>query len=458
LEQGTAGAPAHPLALIRRSRGWSYQELARVVAENARQLGVPMAARREKVWRWEHWGVVPEPDSQRALARALGVPLRELDARPWPGWLPAGPALPTGLPWTAEGALTALRALLDDDVTRDHPAADGAALREAVAEAREALTSVPPGPPEDTRREEPGTVAWLRAGMAGLRRLDDHLGGAAVRHRVGADLRIVADLLGRATRPPVELHRTAAELAELGGWAADDTGAPGSAQRHFLTGLRAAHAAGDLPLAAAILSGLGVQSLPPGHAVDGDTAGRARDALVAADAADAVAAGATAAGAAGPRTLAMLAARRARVLGVLGEEDACRAALAEAGRLLAAADAPEPSWVGWFDDAQLDAHAGLALLALGRPREALPRFERALAGLDPAFPRDRCACTVAAATACARDGDQEGGWALAGAASRMAETLASPRLSAALDALRQELTDASPTAAAPAAGSAPHSA
>jgi tetratricopeptide (TPR) repeat protein len=486
LEQGTAGASAHPLALIRRSRGWSYQELARVVAENARQLGVPMAARREKVWRWEHWGVVPEPDSQRALARALGVPLRELDARPWPRWLPAGPALPTGLPWTAEGALTALRALLDEEPAAG-AAADGDALRDAVAEVLGALplgagsvvvpdpgpgpASAPgldsasgpaPAPDEVPRREEPETVAWLRAGMGGLRRLDDHLGGAAVRHRVEADLRIVAGLLGRGGTLP-SLHRsallrTAAELAELGGRAAADAGQAGAAQRYFLTGLRAAHAAGDPALAAVLLSGLSLESLPGGEAGAAGDAGDedTRAALAVAEAADAVAADAVAGGAASPRLPALLAARRARVLAALGEEAACRAALDEAERALAAADgAQEPSWIGWFDAAQLSAHAGLALLALGRPQEASPYLERALDGLGPAYPRDRCAYTVAAATARVRGGDAEGGRALAVAAARMAGHLESPRLSAALDALEQELAELSPTAPAPAAGAPP---
>lgn len=135
----------HPLTHLRHSRGWSYQDLARLVADHARALGVPMAARREKIWRWEHWGVVPERDSQRALARALGVPERELDLRHWPAWLPAHDGVPGDLPWTPDGSLAALRTLLDEG-TRDDwdgPVADGAALREAVAQWRAAMPSVP---------------------------------------------------------------------------------------------------------------------------------------------------------------------------------------------------------------------------------------------------------------------------------------------------------------------------
>src|SRR5690242_7248373 len=129
-------ASTHPLAYVRRRHGWSYQDLARVIADHAKALGVPMAARREKVWRWEHWGVVPEADSQRALARALGIPARELESRPWPRWLPSHGGMPDGLPWTVEGSRTALAALLDDAVAdpRGFPIADGPALLDAIAD------------------------------------------------------------------------------------------------------------------------------------------------------------------------------------------------------------------------------------------------------------------------------------------------------------------------------------
>lgn len=79
----------HPLAAVRAERGMSYQALARAVAKVAReQLGVfNMAAERQKIWRWENKGVVPDPLSQRALAVLLGVPVSAMTAEPWPAWL-----------------------------------------------------------------------------------------------------------------------------------------------------------------------------------------------------------------------------------------------------------------------------------------------------------------------------------------------------------------------------------
>lgn len=300
-----SAASTHPLAYIRRRHGWSYQDLARVIADHARALGVPMAARREKVWRWEHWGVVPEADSQRALARALGIPAREVDARPWPRWLPAHGGMPDGLPWTTEGSLTALASVLDDAAgdPRGFPIADEQALLDAIADwdaagaedarhrgmvARDRVPAQATGP-VGPLVVDGASLDWLEAGVTGLRRLDDRLGGAAVRHRVEADLRLVSGLLrrelpGRGGRGAVQrLLRVAADLAQLGGWSATDAGRHGAAQRHYLTGLRLAHSAGDRPLAAAVWGGLALQSV---------IADRPRDALAAAEAAVRAAGGA----------------------------------------------------------------------------------------------------------------------------------------------------------------------
>jgi hypothetical protein len=80
--------PPHPLELVRGQRGWSYEQLARIVACRARELGVAnMAMERQKIWRWEHRGVVPDELSRRALARELGVPDELVAAQPWPEWL-----------------------------------------------------------------------------------------------------------------------------------------------------------------------------------------------------------------------------------------------------------------------------------------------------------------------------------------------------------------------------------
>jgi hypothetical protein len=438
-------ASAHPLAYVRRRHGWSYQDLARVIADHARALGVPMAARREKVWRWEHWGVVPEADSQRALARALGIPPGELESRPWPRWLPAPGGMPDGLPWTAEGSMSALATLVDDggSDSRGFPITDEQGLLDAIADwdAAEAETAGGRGPAverqDDTDDPEgadlpagvDGTVAtWLEAGALGLRRLDDRLGGGAVRHRVEADVRLVCGLLCRgagsaATR--TRLLRVAADLAQLGGWAATDTGRHSAAQRHYLTGLWLAHTAGDRSMAVGLWGGLALQTV---------TAGRPQEAVAAAEAA------VRAAGGAPPVVRALAASRLGRAHAALGAERAFRRAAAEAERQLDAAGAdPGPPWLYWFDRAELVAQIGQSLLDLGLAAEAGPLLERALATQDPAFLRDRGLYSARAAEARALNGDLEGARTLGREAARLARQCDSHRLAAALDALKPHL-------------------
>jgi tetratricopeptide (TPR) repeat protein len=440
-------ASTHPLAYVRRRHGWSYQDVARVIAEHARALGVPMAARREKVWRWEHWGVVPEADSQRALARALGIPAHEVDARPWPRWLPAHGGMPDGLPWTTEGSLTALASVLDDAAAdpRGFPIADERALHDAIADWDTAGAQDAGHRAARTRERVPAQAGhaagpslvddsaldWLEAGVAGLRRLDDRLGGAAVRHRVEADLRLVSGLLrrgqpGRGGRPAqLRLLRVAADLAQLGGWAATDSGRHGAAQRHYLTGLRLAHSAADRPLAVAVWGGLALQSV---------IADRPRDALAAAEAA------VRAAGGAPPAVRALAAVRLARAHAAAGAEGACRRAAAEAERQLDAAGAdPGPPWLYWLDAAEITAQHGLSLLALGRAAEAAPLLDRALEQQGPAYVRDRSLYAARAAEAHALNGDRDGALTLGREAARLSRHCGSPRLAAALDALKARL-------------------
>jgi hypothetical protein len=528
----SAAASTHPLAYVRRRHGWSYQDLARVIADNARILGVPMAARREKVWRWEHWGVVPEADSQRALARALGIPARELELRPWPRWLPAHGGMPDGLPWTTEGSLTALTALLDNGAgdPRGFPIADEQALLDAIADwdaagaegtavgtaagsgteagsgvasgvgtgpgggsgvsasvagaahgavhgaarsgvhggARGSAHGAPHGPSTAATAQRwddpapgvrPGRVPrqavaaralpdnavdataaavvdgpvieWLEAGVLGLRKLDDRLGGAAVRHRVEADLRMVRGLLHRGQHERAQaprLLRVAADLAQLGGWAATDTGRHGAAQRHYLTGLRLAHSAGDRSLAVALWGGLAL------HAV---IAGQPRDAVAAAEA------GVRAAGGAPPAVRALAASRLSRAHAAVGADGPARRAIAEAERQLDVAEKePGPSWLYWFDAAELAAQSGQSLLDLGHAHEAGPLLERALARQGASYVRDRCLYSARAATARALIGDPEGARGLGREAARLSRYCGSPRIADALDALKLRLDTA----------------
>jgi tetratricopeptide (TPR) repeat protein len=230
--------------------------------------------------------------------------------------------------------------------------------------------------------------------------------------------------LGRGAqcgRTEARLLRVAADLAQLGGWAATDTGRHDAAQRHYLTGLRLAHGCGDHALAVALWGGLTLQSV---------IAGRPHDAAAAAEAA------VRAAGGAPPVVRALAASRLARAHAAQGAEGAFRRAAAEAERQLDLAGSdPGPPWLYWLDEAELAAQNGQSLLDLGRPYEARPLLERALAVQDPVYVRDRALYCARAAQARALTGDLEVARALLREAAALSRMCASPRLTAALDAL-----------------------
>ncbi|MFB8062477.1 hypothetical protein ACFC6U_40740, partial [Kitasatospora purpeofusca] len=68
----------HPLTLLRTSLGHSQSAYAQLIAKTHAQLGFgQMAARREKVSRWESGRIVPELTAQYAMAHVHRVPAGE---------------------------------------------------------------------------------------------------------------------------------------------------------------------------------------------------------------------------------------------------------------------------------------------------------------------------------------------------------------------------------------------
>src|SRR5262245_41707753 len=93
----------HPLAALRSRAGYTHGEYARLIAETHAELGFGhMAARREKVSRWEAGRAVPERTAQLAIAHIHAVPKEDVDRLVWPDWLHLayGDARQLELPWT----------------------------------------------------------------------------------------------------------------------------------------------------------------------------------------------------------------------------------------------------------------------------------------------------------------------------------------------------------------------
>jgi tetratricopeptide (TPR) repeat protein len=337
-----------------------------------------MAAERQKVWRWEHRGVVPDRVSQLALAAELGVSGEMIDSHPWPAWLPTGDIVRTDYPWDTTGSSTSLvdvvRDALNDRrgfLTLTGEGIVALAIEWLGLEPARLASAVSGG------RVDVSVINRIEHNIPGLRFMDAHLGGESVRRVVDAELGIVTDLLAECSyteRVGRRLHAIAAELARFAGWASFDAGYHNAAQRYWVSALHAAHAAGDRAVGANTLKTMSLQCL------DFD---RPRDAL---DLADAAVAGTR--GSSG-RTGSMLEMRRARAHAALGDMPACTRALVSAERAFARVRPDEPSWASYFDDAEYHAQIGSCYIDLGMLPAADRWLGRALELHPASRARDR---------------------------------------------------------------------
>lgn len=431
----SAGRPfIHPLSLIRAEHGWTYQDVVDVVA---RRVG-NMSARREKAWRWEHRGVIPDRETQIALADELGVPHALLRSLGWPGWLPVGEL--DGLPvaWTPQGCVAVLDAtagFASRDRRGFHLSAGGAIA--AVARRWQSLGDSQTADPPPAAVSGGGTVTGLEQRLPSLRLLEMSLGGGRIRAVSDAELRLVTDLLLRATDHDGSVPRlfaVAAELGRLAGRAAWETGHQAAAERYFLAGLSAAHAAADRALGGHLLSGLGLQLL---------YGGRIQEAAVV------IAAARDGAGPVPARVTALLTLRQARAEAALGLADACDAHLGTAAAAMARAPhEPSPCWADAFDEAEYAGQVAACHLALGRPAAADPWLGRALAAMGPDRDAGRARCLLLRAQAAIGLADHERAATLLREAGATVARLDSPRTRRDLEALRQCLSDARRTAGA----------
>ncbi|MFD8085724.1 hypothetical protein ACFV4F_28950 [Kitasatospora sp. NPDC059722] len=283
---------AHPLALIRAAEGLSPSEYARIVARTHAELGFgQMAARREKVHRWESGRTVPEPTAQLAMAHHHGVPAPEVHRLGWPHWLHLviGDAVLLDQPYTAAGAALALNSALHLPKA-PCPAAlllTGAALathlRTALVRATTDADRNPDGTgPHDTSPHDTGPhgtgpsaeqLRWIGARTSALERHESgtYLPTAALYGAAHAEHRLVVRLIGAhghdgpAAR---RLFRFAARTALVCAWLSSALGEETRAERHNLTAVRAAAAAAEPDLAAVATARLAARHVVGGDPVD----------------------------------------------------------------------------------------------------------------------------------------------------------------------------------------------
>lgn len=396
-------ACAHPLTFVRAQRGWSYQKLARVVAKRARDLGEGnMAAERQKVWRWEHRGVVPDRVTQLALATELGVPTDRLDSHPWPTWLPTGDNVRTNYPWSQAGSLTSLTDVVEDAVTdrRGFLTISGS----GVTILAEEWLGLEPAHLEGALNGglvDEQIVQRIVHSIPGLRVMDDRLGGASVRRLVDAELGVVTELLSRgrySEQISRELYLVAAELARFAGWVSFDAGYLTAAQRYWVAALHSAHAGGDRLLGANVLKNLSLQCIDVARPLE---ASRLAEAAV------------QAAGRVGGRIGAMLHLRKARAHAALGDQVACLREISVAEADFDQTRSQEPDWAYYFDEAEFQAQIGCCYIDLGHLLSADGWLSQALAIHPVEKLRDRTTYLLRRAGVQIDLGDIDAGCALA---------------------------------------------
>lgn len=275
--------------------------------------------------------------------------------------------------------------------------------------------------PELTRIPSGGRVSRhlpdrLRERTARLRRLDDVLGGGdTYRVYLGEYERTRALLrdasytedTGRA------LLSVLAEQAQQAGWAAFDSGSHADAQSLYEASHQAAAEAGDAALAGNALAFLAYQT------VTGD-----RQAGVEIAARSCATAGPDAA--AGVR--ALLFERLAWACAVAGRASDTESALESAAAALGEIDdQPQPDWVAWVDERELQIMTGRCWAELRRPLRAVPVLEDALAHYDDAHARDKSLYLSWLADSYVTAGEVEQAAAVTGRALDLAAGVASVR-------------------------------
>ncbi|WP_146615660.1 hypothetical protein [Nonomuraea aridisoli] len=186
---------------------------------------------------------------------------------------------------------------------------------------------------------------------------------------------VVPMLDGKFTEPVGRsLYAAAAEITELVAWTAYDLGRHGLAQRYFLQGLRLAQASGDRMLGGLLLADMSHQA---------NYLGRYDQAIQLARAAQEGCRGVATA-----TPMALFFAMEARAHAGNGDEAACVHALLEAERHFAKRNVDDdPSWVSYFDAAELASEGAHCYRDLRKPTQAMEFVGQAVGLCDPMYVR-----------------------------------------------------------------------
>lgn len=359
-----SGESNETLAAYLNALGWSPRKLAHAINRFAGAGTVTATA----PYSWVQQGRIPRSPLPTMVAHVLSLELgRHVTAEHvWQGrvTVPAGPSPAiAGLsgPW----ALPTLARILEDWVLggladrRRFLSVSGPCLLGAL---RPMLDGSTPRGTYSPRLEASGgenpLVGHVEAQLPLLQRLDDEHGGASHLAYVGAQFRAVALLIhegGHTEAVSIRLLRVLAEIGQLAGWMAFDAAEHATAQRYFLTSLRAAHQVNDMALGGHILADLCFQSA---------SCGRPGDAVRLGEAASDASRAAT------PAARSSVLSRLAYAYAVAGREADFSRTRVMARELIERSGAQEPRWMYYLTASHLDCQAGYALVQLGRKLRA----------------------------------------------------------------------------------------
>lgn len=362
-----ATEPNHRLVAVIDRAGFSNSQLGKEVRQlsQERGWGPTVSASHIDVGRWTRGEHQPRGKTPFLIAEVLS---RELGERITPQDIGMGYAEESRdqfvFPSIATDGVGAVQGMVGADLA-DNPlfARSGISLpswNESVVGwllGRSPLSEVP----ADSSRISRANVDQVEMMTAALNTLDYKFGGGHARTAVLEYIaRDVAPLLKEAS-PTSQVGRdflsASAVLLRLAGWMAYDSGRHGPAQRYFRAGLDLAIAADSKMLGGRVLSNMSHQANYLGHFRE---------------AADlAIAAQRGAAQASTPTGIALFHAMEARALASQGDEAGCTQALSAAERAFSRRDPTEdPTWLKYFDEAELAAEFAHCFRDLGHPAKA----------------------------------------------------------------------------------------
>ncbi|MFC3965729.1 helix-turn-helix domain-containing protein [Nocardia jiangsuensis] len=362
------GVKGEDIRAARKARGWSAPTLIAALTEAAAREGrtvMGAASLRVAISRWENGKVRPDDFHATLLAGVLCLPY-------------GGDPVERGLEFQQD--IGAAIAMIDALAEQDH---DDVAALSAVDALPSPLvaqvvtsylfgdTSVLPVAGEPVFGV--ALAEQIRATVASMMSMDFQRGGGHVRRTLLRYVRTEVVPQLHAVHPGLarrEIFSAAAEAAQLLGWSAYDAGRHAAAGRYFVQGLRLAQEARDHLMGARLLANLSHQA---------NFTGRFGDAVMYARAAQSALRGHGT-----PAVETMCVMMEARGLAGRADRAGTTAAIRRAETSFERRTDAEPTWIGYYDGAELAGDAAHCFRDLDDAAQAREFIDTALTPATPA--------------------------------------------------------------------------